>query len=135
MRGESHSQKALDCAFCGLQERSTFSLFQHCFAIPDAYPVSLGHTLIIPYEHTEHWFTAAPEVQFDVLNALHKVKSELDECYKPDGYNIGMNCGTAAGQTIAHLHVHLIPRYKGDMPDPRGGVRGVLPEKQKYSPG
>jgi len=77
-------------------------------------------------------FTANEEVQKDIMKALNAMKIVLDAEYNPDGYNIGANCGKDAGQSVMHLHVHLIPRYKGDMEDPKGGVRGVIPSKQKY---
>ena len=67
-----------------------------------------------------------------MMEALHKMKADLDAQYAPDGYNIGANCGKAAGQSVMHLHIHLIPRYNGDADDPKGGVRGVIPSKQKY---
>jgi diadenosine tetraphosphate (Ap4A) HIT family hydrolase/predicted house-cleaning noncanonical NTP pyrophosphatase (MazG superfamily) len=127
---------SVDCLFCkmGRNEHQVVILekFNHCYVIQDAFPVSQGHVLIIPYEHTENWFTAKHEVQCSIIKALNQMKSRLDEQYQPAGYNIGMNCGIAAGQTIPHLHVHLIPRYEGDMEDPKGGVRGVIPHKQKY---
>lgn len=107
--------------------------FDHCFVIKDQNPVSLGHLLIIPYEHTESWFTSSNEVKNEIIHILDKLKKLLDEKYRPDGYNIGINCGEAAGQTVMHLHVHLIPRYRKDVNDPTGGVRGVIPSKQKYS--
>lgn len=124
------------CFFCRIQKvedgHKIVARFKHCYARRDDFPVSQGHTLIIPYVHTENWFTASEEVRIDLLKAVHLIKENIDEEYHPDGYNLGMNCGEAAGQTVHHLHVHLIPRYKGDMEDPRGGVRGVIPEKQKY---
>jgi diadenosine tetraphosphate (Ap4A) HIT family hydrolase len=106
--------------------------FEHCFVIKDQYPVSPGHLLIIPYQHIDHWFSAPTEVKSEIIEVLDHLKKLLDENYRPDGYNIGMNCGEAAGQTVMHLHVHFIPRFNGDMEDPRGGVRGVIPSKQKY---
>jgi len=66
------------------------------------------------------------------MQALHKLQAELDVEYNPDGYNVGINCGEAAGQSVMHLHLHIIPRYAGDTEDPKGGVRGVIPSKQKY---
>jgi len=125
-----------DCIFCKIarQEKETvfFAKFKHCYIIKDLFPVSNGHILIIPYEHTENWFTAKEEVRLDMMKALHLVKEQLDLEYNPQGYNIGANCGEVAGQTVMHLHLHLIPRYLGDMEEPKGGVRGVIPSKQKY---
>lgn len=124
------------CIFCemALKKRKgeIIAEFKHCFVLKDQYPVSNGHLLIIPNEHTPNWFTARAEVREDIMKALHLMKKRLDEELKPDGYNIGANCGEMAGQTVMHLHLHLIPRYQGDMQDPKGGVRGVIPEKQKY---
>jgi len=82
--------------------------------------------------HAETWFDMTKEEQQEAFELIDKVKAILDEKYSPDGYNIGMNCGETAGQTIPHAHIHVIPRYKGDMACPRGGVRGVIPEKQSY---
>lgn len=125
-----------ECLFCQIarQERvvNFLAKFKHCYAIKDQFPVSNGHVLIIPNEHTENWFTAREEVRLDMIQALHFIKDQLDSEYKPHGYNIGANCGEVAGQSVMHLHVHLIPRYQGDMEDPKGGVRGVIPSKQKY---
>lgn len=125
-----------ECIFCQIahqkKEADIIAKFRHCFVMKDRYPVSKGHALIIPYEHTENWFTARKEIQQDIFQALNQTKLILDSEYQPDGYNIGANCGEKAGQTVMHLHVHLIPRYQGDMEDPKGGVRGVIPSKQKY---
>ena len=125
-----------DCLFCQMahkeNEATFFAKFKHCYAIKDRFPVSNGHVLIIPYEHTDNWFTASEEVRLDIMNALAMVKEQLDTECNPQGYNIGANCGEVAGQTVMHLHVHLIPRYRGDMENPKGGVRGVIPSKQKY---
>jgi diadenosine tetraphosphate (Ap4A) HIT family hydrolase/predicted house-cleaning noncanonical NTP pyrophosphatase (MazG superfamily) len=125
-----------NCLFCeyasGKKIVKIFETFTHCYAIKDQFPVSMGHILIIPNEHTENWFTAREEVRQDMMKALHVLKDRLDLEYCPQGYNIGANCGQIAGQSVMHLHLHLIPRYKGDMEDPKGGVRGVIPSKQKY---
>lgn len=124
------------CIFCQIAQKERnaeiVAEFKYCYVLKDAFPVSNGHILIIPYEHTENWFSAEEEVQIDIMHALNVMKTKLDAEYNPDGYNIGANCGKTAGQTVMHLHVHLIPRYKGDMEDPRGGIRGVIPSKQKY---
>lgn len=124
------------CIFCQIARKEKkaeiVAEFKHCYVKKDDFPVSKGHLLIIPYEHTENWFSAKEEVRMDIMSAIDLMKTKLDKEYNPDGYNFGANCGKAAGQTVMHLHVHLIPRYKGDMEDPRGGVRGVIPSKQKY---
>ena len=98
----------------------------------DKYPVSPGHMLIIPNRHFDNYFEATREEKQEIIYLIDICKSILNNKFKPDGYNIGINCGEVAGQTIFHLHVHLIPRYKGVMEDPRGGVRGVIPEKRIY---
>jgi len=102
------------------------------FVIYDNYPVSNGHCLIVPHRVYSNYFESTDE-EFEGLNKLLVMTKEIiDEEFSPSGYNIGINCGEDAGQTVRHLHIHLIPRYKGDMYDPRGGVRGVIPEKQNY---
>jgi len=102
------------------------------YAIFDRYPVNEGHMLIIPYRHiSDYWDSSLAERQaMDKL--LEECKTLLDQRSKPDAYNIGLNCGEAAGQTVFHLHIHLIPRYHGDIDNPRGGVRGVIPAKRIY---
>jgi superfamily II DNA or RNA helicase/diadenosine tetraphosphate (Ap4A) HIT family hydrolase len=103
------------------------------FAIRDGFPVSPGHTLVITKRVVPDWFSATPEEQRAVFALVDAVKRALDELEpKPDGYNVGFNAGEAAGQTVAHLHVHVIPRYRGDMDDPRGGVRHVIPSRGNY---
>jgi diadenosine tetraphosphate (Ap4A) HIT family hydrolase len=103
------------------------------FAIRDAFPVSPGHTLVITRRVVATWFDATREEQIALLDLVGVVRHQLDAATpRPDGYNIGINIGSAAGQTIVHLHVHVIPRYAGDVPDPRGGVRHVIPERGNY---
>ena len=120
-----------DCVFCNtdlkLIKQSKLSL-----AFYDRYPVSEGHILIIPKDHYETYFDLPVEVRNDMLVLLDAMKLKLDTELKPSGYNIGINSGASAGQTVFHCHIHLIPRYNGDMDSPEGGVRGVIPEKQKY---
>ncbi|WP_223881897.1 HIT family protein [Niallia endozanthoxylica] len=101
-------------------------------AFYDKYPVNKGHLLIIPKRHVEQYFDLTLDERNAIDQLLFEGKKLLDEQLAPDGYNIGVNCGEAAGQTIFHMHVHLIPRFKGDMEEPRGGVRGVIPEKRVY---
>lgn len=102
------------------------------FAFRDHFPVSPGHTLVITRRVTPDWFTATEAEQRAVLALVDAVKRQIDEEFKPDGYNVGFNVGSAAGQTVMHLHVHVIPRYRGDVPDPRGGIRHVIPSKANY---
>lgn len=102
------------------------------FIIYDSYPVSDGHCLIISNEVKETYFDLSDEEKMDLDSMIEKAKEIIEEIRSPDGYNIGMNCGIAAGQTVMHFHCHVIPRYIGDMEEPRGGVRGVIPDKQNY---
>lgn len=100
--------------------------------VRDGFPVSPGHTLIIPRRHVGSFFEVTDEERSAMLALLNREKAELDKEFRPTGYNIGINDGADAGQTVPHLHVHLIPRYRGDSVDPRGGVRWVLPDKADY---
>ncbi len=120
------------CIFC--RPRPEEVILENCkaYAKYDKYPVSQGHLLIIPKRHFRSVIEATEEELSALWNLLTMARSYLDEKFTPDGYNIGINDGTAAGQTVMHLHIHLIPRYVGDIPDPRGGVRGVIPDKQHY---
>ena len=119
-----------NCPFCVRPEEILSNKL--AYARYDKYPVCEGHLLIIPYRHVSSYFDLTPEEKTAIFDLFEQAKNLLDREWKPDGYNIGVNVGEAAGQTVWHVHVHLIPRYKGDMDDPRGGVRGVIPEKQKY---
>lgn len=102
------------------------------FVIFDRFPVSRGHCLIIPHRVYSDYFESSKE-ELDGLNRLlFETKKHLSEKFQPSGFNVGINCGEDAGQTVPHMHIHLIPRYKDDVDDPTGGVRGVIPEKQKY---
>ncbi|MBN1944713.1 MAG: HIT family protein [Bradymonadales bacterium] len=102
------------------------------FAIRDQYPVSPGHTLVIPKRLIADWFEATEQERQAIFQLVDEVKRQLDDEHHPDGYNIGFNVGEAAGQTVFHLHVHVIPRYQGDMDDPTGGVRHAIPWKGNY---
>jgi diadenosine tetraphosphate (Ap4A) HIT family hydrolase len=120
------------CAFCALPPDRILFGNDHAISIRDGFPVSPGHTLIIPRRHVRSFFDATRDERESLLDLLDRAKAELTEVFKPDGFNIGVNDGAAAGQTISHLHVHLIPRYHGDRADPRGGVRWIIPEKADY---
>lgn len=124
----------VSCLFCSLpQERILFEN-EHGLVIKDGFPVSPGHTLIIPKRHVSTFFEVTDVERTWLMRLLNTAKSALDSERNPAGYNIGINDGAAAGQTIPHLHIHLIPRYAGDAPDPRGGVRWIFPDKAKYWP-
>lgn len=101
-------------------------------AIRDGYPVSPGHTLVIPKRHVASLADVMADEAKALWALLAEVRARVDAELRPDGYNVGVNDGRAAGQTVMHLHVHLIPRFDGDRPDPRGGVRWVIPEKADY---
>jgi diadenosine tetraphosphate (Ap4A) HIT family hydrolase len=119
-----------NCIFCGEPERVIEN--ELAFAHYDSYPVNPGHCLIIPRRHVAEYFQATTEEKAAIWALVDEMKIIIDRDYKPDGYNVGVNIGEAGGQSVPHIHIHMIPRYKGDVEDPRGGVRGVIPHKQKY---
>jgi diadenosine tetraphosphate (Ap4A) HIT family hydrolase len=122
----------LECLFCNLARERIVASNSLAFAIRDGYPISPGHTLAIPIRHVGSYFDLSPQEHDALFEILHEQKGVLDVDFSPQAYNIGINDGPAAGQTVPHLHVHLIPRYRGDVADPRGGVRWVLPAKARY---
>ena len=122
-----------DCIFC--RAGGGADLLAHnelAVAFPAGFPVSPGHTLIVPRRHEPDFFALTPDEQAAVVSLVNPVRAALDEHYGPDAYNLGVNAGKAAGQTIQHAHLHVIPRYAGDVAEPRGGVRWVLPETARY---
>ncbi len=102
------------------------------FAIYDRYPVTVGHVLIITKRLAPTWFDTTAEEKQAIFQLLEEAREIVEEKFSPDGFNIGINCKAAAGQTVNHLHVHLIPRYQGDVDDPRGGVRHLIPDRGNY---
>ena len=121
------------CPFCRLSRRvEIICETATCVAFYDGYPVSPGHALIIPKRHVASYFDLTNHEREAMNVVLQYVKQKVDERYHPDGYNVGINVNEAAGQSVFHVHMHLIPRYKGDVPNPKGGVRGVIPSKQSY---
>jgi diadenosine tetraphosphate (Ap4A) HIT family hydrolase len=120
------------CPFCSMPAERIVAGNDLAFAVRDAYPISPGHTLIIARRHVASFFEVTDNERSVMLLLLDKAKEELDAQFHPSGYNIGINDGADAGQTVAHLHIHLIPRYPGDREDPRGGVRWVLPGRANY---
>jgi len=129
MKKQAMSQQQ-DCPFCGNPEFTIEN--ELAFAHYDSYPVNTGHCLITPRRHVAEYFQATAEEKAAIWALVDEMKIIIDEEYQPDGYNIGVNIGTAAGQSVPHIHIHMIPRYKGDVENPKGGVRGVIPHRQKY---
>jgi diadenosine tetraphosphate (Ap4A) HIT family hydrolase len=123
----------LNCPFCLANLKSEIiAENEFSYAIYDIYPVSNGHILIITKHHIENFFETTIEEKTSIFDLMDKLKISIDNIFKPDGYNVGININSTAGQTIPHVHVHLIPRYNGDVENPRGGVRYVIPEKGNY---
>ena len=121
-----------ECPFCNIDSAAIIFQNELIIVLGDGYPVSEGHTLIIPKRHISSLFDATDKEQGALLHALKAARIELNRQYAPDGYNIGINDGLAAGQTVMHLHIHLIPRYTDDCIDPRGGIRRIFPTKAVY---
>lgn len=121
-----------ECVFCCVSKRQVRISTDNGYVIFDHYPVSPGHTLIIPRRHIASFFELEPAEREGLMVLLDQARQQLQAELKPDGFNIGINDGAAAGQTVPHLHIHLIPRFAGDREDPRGGVRWIIPEKADY---
>lgn len=124
--------ESTSCPFCNLDRSRIFYSGTLVVGLWDAFAVSPGHALVVPRRHVASWFDATAAEQQEIVTALAVARERVLAAHSPDGFNIGVNVGAAAGQTIFHLHAHLIPRYQGDVPDPRGGVRHVLPAKANY---
>ena len=123
----------MTCPFCEVISTNRFIDGNDlAVVIDDNYPVSLGHSLVIPRRHAPDFFKLTPEEQAAVWDLVQVSQARLATKHHPDGFNVGLNDGEAAGQTVPHPHVHVIPRYKGDVPDPRGGVRWVVSQKAVY---
>ncbi len=128
------SDRANPCPFCPPQTEP--NVLERCgtvVAIADKHPVTPGHLLIVPIRHTRDFFLMTPEEKRDADGLIQRLRARI-EASDPavSGFNIGVNCGRSAGQTILHAHIHLIPRRDGDVAQPRGGVRGVIPSRQTY---
>lgn len=128
------NQPSPDCPFCSLPELRIVHANALAVVVRDAYPVAPGHSLVIPRRHARSFFELHPSEQAAMLSLLDQARAELAGEFAPDGYTFGINDGTAAGQTVPHVHLHLIPRHRGDVDDPRGGIRWVLPAKARYWP-
>ncbi len=124
------------CVFCAyssdLSKPNIIAQNDHAIVVPDTFPLNAGHCLVIPKRHVESFFEASASEKLAMLELIDRARRYIDNQYQPDAYNIGINDGPAAGQTIPHLHIHVIPRYIGDSNDPRGGIRWVLPDKAAY---
>ena len=120
------------CPFCSIRPSDILLNKPLAYAKQDGYPLTEGHALVIPRRHVTTFFDTTAGERQAMLELLDETKALLDSKYRPDGYNIGINDGPAAGQTVMHLHIHLVPRYLGDQSDPRGGIRWMFPEKAAY---
>ncbi len=136
MLSEEKQEKKHDpnnpCLFCKDPRGVTLNN-ELAYSARDSFAVSPGHTLIIPRRHVSSFFDLTPDEINACMELINKERNALNEEFKPDGYNIGVNVGPAAGQSIFHAHIHMIPRYKGDVENPQGGVRHVLPKKAHYA--
>jgi diadenosine tetraphosphate (Ap4A) HIT family hydrolase len=119
-----------DCPFC--HPDGVLLGNELAFVKEDKFPVNPGHLLIVPRRHVADFFLTTAEEKAAMLSLLDKAKQFIDGKHAPAGYNVGINVGEVAGQTVMHVHVHIIPRYQGDLENPRGGVRGVIPSRQSY---
>ena len=135
MSSEDKQEKKRDtnnpCLFCTDPQGVSLNK-KLVYSARDTYAVSAGHSLIIPKRHVANFFDLTPEEVTASMELINEERKLLDEEFNPDGYNIGVNIGLAAGQSIHHVHIHLIPRYKGDVENPQGGVRHVIPRKGHY---
>ncbi len=120
------------CPFCAPDTRDIVAEQPLALVIRDRFPLSPGHRLVIPRRHVASFFDCTAEERAAMMGLLDEAKAVIDREHAPAGYNLGLNNGAAAGQTVMHVHMHLIPRYAGDAVDPRGGVRWMFPEKAAY---
>ena len=120
------------CPFCNPLADDILAKNDLWYARRDQFPVSRGHLLVIPFRHTPDFFSMTPEERGALVDLVASCRDLISHEFSPAGYNIGFNVGTVAGQTVMHCHCHVIPRYVGDVPEPRGGVRGVVPGKRGY---
>ena len=121
-----------ECPFCRVDKLKILFENEQCFVVRDGFPVTPGHTLVVTRRHVASLFDATQAERQCLLAALDAAKELLDIDIKPEGYNVGINDGISAGQTVPHLHVHVIPRFRGDQDDPRGGVRKIFPTRADY---
>ena len=120
------------CPFCTIESSLIVARNTTAIALRDAFPVADWHTLVVPKQHLSSIFDLSESDQAQLWQLVAQVRSHLAEQLSPGGFNIGVNDGESAGQTVPHAHIHIIPRYRDDVPDPRGGVRWIIPEKAVY---
>jgi diadenosine tetraphosphate (Ap4A) HIT family hydrolase len=120
-----------NCIFCK-RDRPVLAETTLSYAFLDGFPVTKGHTLVIPKRHVATIWAMTADEYMDAFNLVRRVKDQLQKEFEPQGFNIGVNCEEAGGQTIFHAHIHIIPRYTGDVANPRGGVRNIIPGKGNY---
>lgn len=123
---------ASSCPFCDLPDHRVVQSSPHARALRDAHPVTDGHTLVVPTRHVASLYDLPAGEQAELWALVSDVRAALVASYEPDAFNIGLNDGEAAGQTVEHVHIHVIPRYGGDVGDARGGIRWVIPERARY---
>lgn len=123
----------MSCVFCQrLQSADLLATNEKAAAFPDAFPLTPGHTLILPRRHEGNFLSLNDEEHAAIWRLVVAVRAIIDRQHRPQGYNVGANVGAAAGQTVDHAHLHLIPRYAGDVPEPRGGIRWIIPARAPY---
>jgi diadenosine tetraphosphate (Ap4A) HIT family hydrolase len=120
------------CPFCTMPADRLIESNRHAFAVLDGFPVSPGHTLVVARRHVADVFDLGENEIADIIGLIRSARLRLDQEWSPTGYNVGVNVGADAGQTVMHVHIHVIPRYSGDTSDPTGGVRHVIPGKARY---
>jgi diadenosine tetraphosphate (Ap4A) HIT family hydrolase len=132
LAGTIHFMDRHDCPFCRLERNRIRLESEFAVSFLDGFPITQGHTLVIPKRHVVSLFELPDEEQAAIWKLVTQVRASLAAELQPDGFNVGFNDGTASGQTVMHAHVHIIPRYIGDVTDPRGGVRWIMPDKARY---
>lgn len=126
------TESAKPCPFCNPKPERIVVAGVAAMALWDSYPLNPGHVLLVPRRHVRSWFEATLAERDEMLRLADDARRIVIERHRPDGFNLGLNDGAAAGQTVPHVHLHLVPRYRGDVADPRGGVRWIIPERARY---
>ncbi len=125
-------EQADNCPFCQPDSPTIWFEDESGLVLRDAFPISEGHTLVIPRQHSPSLFDLPTDTQTALWLLVAEARSRLEAELHPDAFNIGVNDGQEAGQTVMHAHIHVIPRWQGDVSDPRGGIRWIIPDKARY---